>query len=56
MDAINEAIETIKGYCGKFKNCESGCRFYNKEDGCEFQNTVPPIEWEFVNSESEVSA
>lgn len=53
MDDMNEAIETLKGYCAKFKCCKNGCRFYDDESGCKFQNQLPPVEWNFKSKESE---
>lgn len=40
-----DAMETIKGYCGKQKRCEN-CRFHKEERGCYFTQEIAPYDWE----------
>lgn len=45
--SLKEAVEVIKGYCEKHKNCEdSNCKFYFPGIGCSLMWEVPPCDWE----------
>ena len=44
---VIEAVEVIKGYCEKHKNCEdSNCKFYFPGIGCSLMWEVLPGDWE----------
>ncbi len=45
MEPIEEAFETIRGYCEKHSTCKSGCIFYDSEEECIFQNNIVPADW-----------
>ena len=47
--SVKEALEILKGYCEKHKNCKDyGCKLHDPETGCVLMHEVPPCDWEVI--------
>lgn len=47
-NSIEEAMEYIKGYCNKHKNCEDNCRLYDGYSQCFLTDATIPCDWEIT--------
>ncbi len=44
-DRIDKAVDTIRGYCAKVKNCNK-CRFVTPDGQCPFMLETPPCDFD----------
>lgn len=44
-DKIDQAVETIRGYCAKVKSC-GNCRYSDQKGNCPFTQETPPCDWD----------
>lgn len=41
-DKIDEAVDTLRGYCAKVKDCKK-CRYSDHKGECPFMNETPLV-------------